>query len=351
MASIGKIKLSEEERTALEYRTRSQKIEYRQKLRSQIILKLSEEKTYNEIEAELGICRPSINKWKRRYKEGGISGLEDAPRSGKPAIYGEDDKARVIQLACSKPEGGYSNWSQRRIAKEVGMSQTKVQQILANHDLKPHKTDYWCGKSTDPEFESKMLDIVGLYLDPPENAIVLSVDEKTQIQALDRSQPELPMKQGRPKRLTTTYKRNGTVALIAALAVHHGEVTAKTMDKNDALNFLKFLKTIYRKYPKKNLHIIADNLSIHKQKDVREWIDSKPRMTIHYTPTYSSWLNQIEIWFNILTRDVLKDAVWHSKKQLTDQLMEYVKTYNKTRAKPFEWTYTGKSKRTNGSLH
>jgi len=161
MARIGKIELSEEERVALEYRVRSQKIEYRQRLRSQIILRLSEMKTYDEIEQELRICRPSINKWKRRYKEGGISGLEDAPRSGKPATYGEADKARVVQLACSKPKGGYSNWSQRRIAKEVGMSQTKVQQILANHELKPHKTDYWCGKSTDPEFESKMLDIIG----------------------------------------------------------------------------------------------------------------------------------------------------------------------------------------------
>ncbi len=349
MGSIGKIELSEEERAALELRVRSHKIEYRSKIRSKIIISLSENKTYGEIQEELGISRPMINKWKRRYKEDGILGLEDAPRSGKPAKYGEVDKARVINLACSKPEDGYSNWSQRRIAKEVGMSQTKVQQILASNDLRPHKTQYWCGKSPDPEFETKMLDIVGLYLDPPENAIVLSVDEKTQIQALDRTQPELPLRKGNPKRLTTTYKRHGTVALIAALAVHQGEVTAQTIDQNNSVNFLKFLKKIYRKYPQKHLHIIADNLNVHKQKDVTKWVDSNKRITIHFTPTYSSWLNQIEIWFNFLSRDVLKDAVWHSKKQLTDQLKNYVKTYNETRAKPFEWTYTGQSKQTNNS--
>ena len=223
------------------------------------------------------------------------------------------------------------------------MSQTKVHQILEEHELKPHKSQYWCGKSPDPDFEAKMLDIVGLYLDPPENAIVLSVDEKTQIQALDRTQPVLPLKQGNPKRLTTTYKRNGTVALIAALAVHHGEITADTVDKNNSVNFLKFLKKIYRKYRGKHLHVIADNLKVHKQKDVTEWVDSKDNLTIHFTPTYSSWLNQIEIWFGFLSRDVLKDAVWHSKKQLEDQLMAYVKTYNETRAKPFTWTYTGQS--------
>ena len=351
MASIGKTELRAGDLEELLLRTRSQKIEHRQLLRAKIILGLSQGKKYSELQEELGISRPVINKWKRRYKEKGLSGLIDSPRSGKPSIYGEADKARVIQLACSKPKDGYSNWSQRRIAKALGMSQSKVQKILADNDLKPHKTDYWCGKSTDPEFESKMLNVVGLYLNPPKNALVLSVDEKTQIQALDRSQPELPLRSGNPKRLTATYKRNGTVSLIASLAVHHGEIVAETIDKNNAENFLKFLKKLYRKYPKKQLHIIADNLNVHKEKEVVKWIDSKKRMTIHYTPTYSSWLNQIEIWFNILSKDVLKNAVWTSKEQLVEQLMQYIKTYNQTRAKPFKWTYIENSKSTNGSLH
>ncbi len=344
MASIGKLSIPESDRTELMVRSRSHKLAIRDVLRAKIILAFADGQSYDTIQEELKTSRPVLNKWKGRYKKHGLAGLKDLPRSGKPAMYDEADKARVVQLACARPGEGYSNWSQRRIAKKLGMSQTKVQQILASHDLKPHKVEYWCGKSTDPEFESKMLNVVGLYMDPPKNALVISVDEKTSIQALDRSQPELPLRSGNPKRLTATYKRNGTVSLIAALAVHQGEITADTMKKNNSENFLKFLKKLYRKYKGKHLHIIADNLNVHKQKDVTAWVNSKKRVTLHFTPTYSSWLNQIEIWFNILTKDVLKGAVWHSNQQLVDQLMEYVKTYNETRAKPFTWTYDGKSK-------
>lgn len=351
MASIGKLNIPDFDHKELLVRSRSHKLGKRDVLRAQIILACANGKSYDDIQEELSISRPVINKWKGRYKKQGLEGLKDLPRPGTPPIYDEADKARVVQLACSHPDGGYTNWSQRRIAKEAGMSQATVQQILANHDLKPHKVDYWCGKSTDPEFEKKMLDVVGLYMDPPENALVLSVDEKTSIQALDRTQPELPLRSGNPKRLTATYKRNGTVSLIAALAVHQGEVTANTMEKNDSENFLKFLKKLYRKYKNKHLHIIADNLNVHKQKDVAAWVNSKKRVTMHFTPTYSSWLNQIEIWFNILTKDVLKGGVWHSKQQLVEQLMEYVETYNGTRGKPFNWTYNGKSKRIKKSLH
>jgi len=346
MASIGKITLSDDDRQTLLLRSRSHKLGKRDVLRAQIILACDEGKSYDDIQQMLNISRPVINKWKGRYKKYGLVGLKDQPRSGKPAIYNEADKARVIQLACSAPGEGYTNWSQRRIASKLGMSQTKVHQILANHDLKPHKVEYWCGKSTDPEFEEKMLNVIGLYMNPSQKAIVLSVDEKTQIQALDRSQPELPLRSGSPKRQTATYKRNGTVSLIAALAVHQGEITAETIEKNNHENFLKFLKKLYRKYPKKDLHIIADNLNVHKHQKVKEWVDSKKRLTLHFTPTYSSWLNQIEIWFNILTKDVLKGGIWHSKKQLVDQILEYIDTYNKTRAMPFEWTYNPNSKST-----
>ena len=186
-----------------------------------------------------------------------------------------------------------------------------------------------------------MVTIVGLYLDPPEKALVLCVDEKTQIQALDRTQPLLPLRNGNPKRLTATYKRNGTVSLIASLAVHSGEVIANTMKSNNSVNFLSFLKKLDRTYRRKTLHIIVDNLAVHKNKEVKEWLKNKRKIKLHFTPTYSSWLNQVEIWFNILTKDVVKGGVWQSSEQLSAQL-EYVDTYNKTRAKPFEWTYTGK---------
>lgn len=342
MAKKTKIELSEIEKVELLTIVRSTKAEKRMVERANIILSWHSGKTFTETKKELGVSEVIINKWRSRFKAQSLDGLKDAPRSGKPAIYSAVAKARVIKLATEKPGQGYTRWSQRRIAEKVGMSQSKVQNLLKEADLKPHKIDYWCGKSTDPEFESKMINIIGLYMCPPENALVLSVDEKTQIQALDRTQPLLPLKVGSPKRLTATYKRNGTVALLAALAVHKGEITAKTIDKNNSANFLIFLKELYKKYPRKNLHIIADNLNVHKHQSIKDWIDSKKRITLHFTPTYSSWLNQIEIWFNILTKDVLKGGVWKSRKQLVDQLMLYVKNYNLERAKPFNWTYTGK---------
>jgi len=341
MAKRTTIEISPEELVELKTVSRSSKAEQRQVLRVNIILDWYEGKSFLETQTRYNVSQVAINKWRKRFMSKRLEGLLDSPRSGKPRVLSAAQKAKVIKLATSKPSDGYSNWSQRRIARETGMSQSKVHQLLSQADLKPHKIEYWCGKSSDPEFEEKMLNIVGLYMNPPENAMVISVDEKTQIQALDRTQPVLPLKAKMPKRLTTTYKRNGTVALIAALAVHNGDITAKPVEKNDAPNFLQFLKELYRKYPKKHLHVIVDNLTVHKHKIISEWVASKRRITLHFTPTYSSWLNQIEIWFNILTKDVLKGAVWKSRKQLIDQLMQYVKTYNEERAKPFKWTYTG----------
>ena len=332
--------------TELQVISRSSKAEKRLVERVNIILTWYDGLSYKQTLKKLGVSEVIIRKWRKRFSENGLEGLKDAPRSGKPSTISATAKARVIKLATKKPKNGYTNLSQRRIAEEAGMSQSKVNQLLKRADLKPHKIDYWCGKSTDPEFESKMIEIIGLYMNPPENALVLCVDEKTQIQALDRTQPVLPLRTGNPKRLTATYKRNGTVGLIAALAVHKGFITARTMDQNNAENFLSFLKELYRKYPRKQLHIITDNLSVHKHRIVTEWVESKKRLQLHFTPTYSSWLNQIEIWFNILTKDVLKGGVWKSKKQLVDQLMEYIKNYNLDRAAPFKWTYTGEPLRT-----
>ncbi len=331
--------LSNEELIELQVILRSTKVASRLKERAGIILDWHEGKSYDESQLLRKVSRRVIAKWRSRFGAQRLQGLSDAYRSGKPVVITEAQKNKVIHLACSKPEKGYSNWSQQRIGKKVGISASKVNKILKDHDLRPHKVEYWCGKSTDPEFETKMLNIVGLYLHPPENALVLCVDEKTQIQALDRSQPELPLRSGNPKRLTATYKRNGVVNLIASLSVHKGEVVAQTMDSNNADNFLKFLKKLAARYRGKMLHIIADNLSVHKHKSVKQWVAKNKQVELHHTPTYSSWLNQVEIWFNILSKDVLKGAVWHSKKQLVDQLMEYIKTYNEERAKPFRWTY------------
>ena len=320
---------------------RSHKIEKRYSQRAEIILLSLAGKSLEEIMAITGLSRPVVNKWRQRFRRYGIDGLQDAARSGKPPVITAEQKAAVIQKACEKPSGGYTNWSQKRIGQQVGISQSRVYHILKTADLKPHRTEYWCGKSPDPEFESKMATIVGLYMNPPENALVICVDEKTQIQALDRTQPVLPLKVHAPKRMTATYKRNGTVALIAALAVHTGEVTAQPIKSNNAENFLSFLKKLDRSYRNKTLHIIVDNLAVHKNEKVREWLKGKRKVKLHFTPTYSSWLNQVEIWFNMLSKDVLKGGVWKSVEHLTSQLIEYIDTYNKTRAKPFAWTYTG----------
>lgn len=333
------IQIREEERPELLSISRSSKSEHRIVERAKIILMLSENKPYSTIKAQLNTNDTKISKWKRRFIEKGIEGLKDKQRKGKEPIYSDYDKVRVTKLACSKPEEGYTNWSQKRIGEKLGLSQSTVSRILKSSKLQPHKTEYWCGKSTDPEFEDKMLTIVGLYLAPPDNALVLCVDEKTQIQALDRTQPELPMREGNPKRLTATYKRNGTVSLIAALSVSTGEVVANTMDSNNSDNFLQFLKRLDRQYRHKQMHIIVDNLSVHKNAKVKEWLSHRRKITMYFTPTYSSWLNMIEIWFGILTKDVLKNGVWKSKKQLVDQMMEYIKTYNAKRSKPFYWNY------------
>ena len=186
------------------------------------------------------------------------------------------------------------------LPKRVGLGSTTVHRILNEGVIKPHKVDHWCGKSPDPEFEEKQAAIIGLYIAPPENALVLTVDEKSQIQALDRSQPELPLRPGNPKRHTATYKRHGTTCLLAALAVHIGKVDARCVERHTHEEFLSFLKSLYRKNPGKHIHIIADNFSSHKHHKVIEWVSRRRRLTLHFTPTYASWLNQVEIWFNIL---------------------------------------------------
>jgi putative transposase len=342
MARIAQpITATAEQQQELLVMSRSLKIERRYSQRASVILLSLQGKSLDDIIEATGMSKPVVNKWRQRFRRYGLDGLKDAPRSGKPSVITARQKALVVQKACEKPTGGYTNWSQERIAEQVGISQSKVHQILKQADLKPHKTDYWCGKSPDPEFESKMIAIVGLYMNPPENAIVLCVDEKTQIQALDRTQPVLPLKEKAPRRLTATYKRNGTVALIAALAVHSGEITANTIKSNNADNFLRFLKKLDRLYRNKTLHIIVDNLAVHKNQKVKDWLSGKRKIKLHFTPTYSSWLNQVEIWFNMLTKDVLKGGVWKSVQQLSSQMLQYIDTYNQTRAKPFAWTYTG----------
>jgi len=336
------LELSDEQRATLQMWVNAGKTEHRMVKRGQTILLAASEMSWEQICAETGLSRNASLKWVRRFRAEGLAGLQDRPRAGRPPRYSAQEKVAVMALACSAPPEGYSSWSQRHLAEVAGVSKSTVNRILGEAKIKPHKIHYWCGKSPDPEFEAKQAEIIGLYMDPPDNALVLAVDEKSQIQALDRSQPQLPLGPDNPRRQTATYTRHGTVCLLAALTVHEGHVDGRCVARHRHQEFLAFLKYLYRKYPYKQIHVICDNFSAHKHAAVKDWVSRRRRLTMHFTPTYASWLNQIEIWFNIFSRDVLKGGVWHSKQQLVKQILHYIEHYNRHRAKPFAWTYTGK---------
>jgi len=341
MAVWVRIQLSSEDKATLTMWANAGRTEQRLAKRAKVILLSNEKVPLTEIAERTGLTRKICSKWRKRFADAGIEGLSDMPGRGRPKVYTAESRVDVLALACTTPVDGSTRWSVRKLAEVTGQSKSTVHAILTAGRLKPHKTDYWCGKSPDPEFAEKRAAIIGLYLSPPENAMILCVDEKSQLQALDRTQPLLPMRPDDPARLTATYKRNGTTCLLAALAVHEGEITGKCVDSANSHEFLKFLKSLYRQYPGKELHIIVDNLATHKQTDVRAWVASKKRIHMYFTPTYASWLNQIEIWFNIFTRDVLRGGIWPSKRALVNQIMKYIKNYNQLWAKPFRWTYTG----------
>jgi putative transposase len=337
-----KFELTGEQEATLKMWVGSHKTQQRHSRRAQVILLSAQGLTLEEISARSGLNRTNCMKWRKRFAVEGLDGLKDKPRKGRPATITPWQRAQVIRLACERPSNGANAWSRRELARVTGLGSTTVHRILEGASLKPHKVHHWCGRSPDPEFEPKQTDIIGLYLNPPENALIFSLDEKSQIQALDRTQPELPLRPGNPKRHTATYTRHGTTCLLAALAVHEGTVEARCVDSNSRHVFLDFLKRLYRAHPHKHLHVIVDNLPLHKHPEVMEWVSRRRRLTLHFTPTYASWLNQIEIWFHIFSHDVVKGGIWRSKKELVDQIMLYIKRYNRDRAHPFTWTYTGK---------
>lgn len=341
-APAKRIELSDEERATLKMWASSGTTEQRMAIRARVVLAAAEGLPLTEISRRVGLSANNCLKWRKRFAEGRLEGLKDQAGRGRPQTITQEQRLEVMALACTTPADGSNHWSIRKLAEATGYSVGAVHGILHAGDLKPHKVHYWCGKSPDPEFAAKQAAIIGLYMDPPVNALVLCVDEKSQIQALDRTQPLLPMRPGKPKRLTATYKRNGTTCLLAALSVHEGKVEGRCVESTNHTNFLNFLKHLYRTYPGKEIHIIADNLSSHRHKDVLDWVNKRRRLQMHFTPTYASWLNQIEIWFNIFTKAALKGGVWHSKQELVRQIMKYIKCYNNEQAHPFRWTYEGK---------
>jgi len=339
------IALSQEEREYLQALIARYTAEQREVLRARIILSAHEGKENQEIAKELGVTQDIVGKWRTRFFHQGKEGLEDKPRPGKPKRFDHGVRLKVIEVASRKPEG-MTHWSTRELAKKVNqelaieISHMTVQRILTSADLKPHQVKMWVN-SQDPDFEAKMMDVVGLYLDPPENALVVSVDEKTSIQALGRKYPSQPMRPGEPERIDHEYVRYGTKSLIAALLVHKGDVIGKCYNRHRHQEFLDFMRTIETSFPDKELHLIVDNLSVHKHQKVKEYLkEREDRIFLHFIPTHASWLNQIELWFSILSRKVLKRGIFNSKKELVESIMNFIEQYNKE-ARPFRWTYKG----------
>lgn len=303
--------------------------------RSRIVLAAAVGRTNQQIADELRMPEVTVGKWRRCFAARGLEGLQDAPRSGRPLKHGQQIVQRVQQRACQKPEL-YSRWSVRTLAKDLHLPPSTVHQILAASGLQPHRIRTFTF-SPDPDFEAKLLDIVGLYLNPPENALVLCVDEKTGIQALDRTQPLLPLSAKKPRSWTNEYVRHGTQALLAALEIASGQVVAHVKQRRTSVNFLRFLNDVVEAFPEKELHIVLDNLNIHKNEAAQRWLKRHPRVHFHYTPTHASWVNMVECFFSILGKQGLSQSVHSSKRQLKEFLLSYI-AENNSNPRPFVWT-------------
>ncbi len=330
--------VSESDREALTALVRAGTSEQRAVMRARVVLRAAEGVANTHIGAELGVAPMTVQLWRRRYAEAGLAGLVDAPRPGHPPTYGREDRDRVIALTLSPTTDGTTHWSARRLARAVGMGTTTVQRIWASAGLKPHRTETF-KFSTDPDLEAKIRDVVGLYLAPPKRAIVLSVDEKTQIQALDRSQPMLPLRPGQVERHTHDYKRNGTTCLFAALEVANGRVTKQARARHTGEDFLAFMRLVARTYPRRRIHVVLDNVSTHKTPDVVKWLSRHKRFTFHFTPTSASWMNQVETWFGILTRQAIRRASHPSVAALIAGIDSFTDAWN-AGATPFAWVKT-----------
>jgi len=308
--------------------------------RAQIVLLAAEGKQNKQIADELGVMPRIVALWRGRFLEQGLEGLtHDAPRSGrKPSLTAAKIRSIVRKTTQEKP-GGATHWSTRTMAKAAGVSEKTIRRIWKRHGLKPHLIRTF-KLSNDPRFAEKLEDVVGLYLDPPEHALVFSVDEKSQIQALDRTQPGLPIKKGRCGTMTHDYKRHGTTTLFAALNTIDGSVLATCMRRHRHEEWLRFLRIIERSVPKdKDIHIIADNYATHKHPNVQRWLDRHARVHVHFTPTSSSWLNMVERFFRDLTTKRLRRGVFTSVHELELALHDYVRVHNES-PKPFIWTKT-----------
>lgn len=332
------ISLSAEELQALRRIAAGRRTPVRDAQRARIVLAAAEGHSNEAIAEREGLGRLSVALWRKRFAGERLEGLQDRPRLGKRRVYTESDILRVIETACTQKPEGETHWSVRELARVTGVGRETVHRTLKRADLKPHRVTTF-SRSNDPEFVTKLVDVVGLYMDPPEHAIVLCVDEKTQVQALDRTQPMLPMRPGQIERRTHDYKRHGTVQLYAALEVHAGKVQAQTTQRHRSREFIAFLDHLLECYPEGDLHVILDNVSSHRSAEVAAWHGHEPnqRVTFHPIPTYSSWLNLVEVFFNLLQTKVVSRGAFRSRQQLVDAILAYIRKFS-SEHRIFRWT-------------
>ena len=334
------IVLSEDERETLERWARRPKTGQALALRCRIVLAAAAGETNQRIAADLGCNAVTVGKWRQRFADKRLDGLLDEPRPGQPRKITDELVEKVVVATLeTAPDDGATQWSTRSMAAHVGLNQTAISRIWRAFGLKPHRVDTF-KLSTDPQFIDKVRDVVGLYVNPPDAAVVLCVDEKTQVQALDRTAPVLPMLPGTPARQTYTYVRNGTSDLYAALDVASGKVITQMTDQHRAIEFRRFLNLINNTVPTDlAVHVICDNASTHKAPEIQRWLKRHRRFTMHYTPTYSSWLNQVERWFSELTTKKLRRATHRSVDELRRDITDWVDNWN-ANPRPFVWHKT-----------
>lgn len=329
------IELTEEERKQLVKYSRGRSTPARLVLRAKVILRAAEGMQSKDIAAELETDPQLVCRWRNRFVKGRLKAIEqDAPRSGRkpsPKVV-----ARILEATTQEKPAAATHWSVRSLAQHLGINRSVVHRVWRSHNLQPHRTKTF-KLSNDPEFEQKLHDIVGLYLNPPEHAIVLSVDEKSQIQALNRTQKSLPMFPGRLQTMTHDYKRNGTTTLFAAINVADGTVLADFKRRHRHQEWLDFLKTIDETFPDVELHIICDNYGTHKHATVKRWLAKRPRIHVHFTPTSSSWLNIVERWFRELTEKCIRRGSFHHVEQLEATIWDFI-DHSNDYPKPFVWT-------------
>jgi transposase len=329
--------LRDGDRGRLEAWTRSSRIGAGLARRARIVLLAADGLSNTEIAAQVGASRPTVIDWRCRYETSGMAGLADQARPGRPRTV---DHRRIVAATLRPPPRklGVTHWSSRLLAKQLNIGDATVARAWREYGLQPWRAQTF-KFSTDPELVAKVTDVVGLYLAPPQNAIVLCCDEKSQIQALDRTAPMLPLQPGLPERRTHDYVRNGTTTLFAALNIATGKVTACCQPRHRHQEFLRFLKQVARAYPAGELHLVMDNYAAHKRPEIRQWLADNPRILVHFTPTSASWMNLVEVWFGIIERQAIHRGSFRSVRDLTTKIRAFIDGWN-DRCHPFTWTKT-----------